>query len=67
VLQLPRHIRDVHCEPVELLPGESVATLKISTGLNPGPYNQPIAIRASTAKGPRHVGEGFIELVKPVR
>ena len=66
-LQLPRHFRDVHCEPVELPPGESVATLKISTGLNPGPYNQPIAIRASTAKGPRHVGEGFIELVKPVR
>jgi len=66
-LQLPPHIRDVHCEPVQLSPYASVATLRISTGPNPGPYNQPIAIRASTAQGPRHVGEGFIELVKPVQ
>ncbi len=67
MLQLPRHIRDVHCEPVELPPGESVATIRILTGPNPGPYNQPIAIRASTAEGSRHVGEGYIELVKPSR
>ena len=67
MLQLPRHIRDVHSEPVELPPGESVATIRILTGPNPGPYNQPIAIRASTAEGSRHVGEGYIELVKPSR
>ena len=66
-LRLPSHIRDVRCEPVQLSPDASVATLKISTGSNPGPYNQPIAIHASTAQGPRHVGEGFIELVKPVQ
>ena len=67
VLDLPRHVRDVKCEPVELPPGESVATLRIKAGLNPGPFNRSFAIRASTAQSPRHVGEGFIELVTPDR
>ena len=66
-LRLPRHLRDVKCATVRLEPDQSTATLRLQTGPNPGPYNQPVILRASTAVGPRHVGEALLELVAPVK
>ena len=66
-LQLPRHVRDVKSETVRLEPGQTTATLRLQTGPNPGPFNQPVILRASTAAGSRQVGEALLELVAPLK
>ena len=66
-LRLPRHVRDVKSETVRLEPGQTTATLRLQTGPNPGPFNQPVILRASTAAGSRQVGEALLELVAPLK
>ena len=66
-LRLPRHVRDVKSETVRLEPGQTTVTLRLQTGPNPGPFNQPVILRASTAAGSRQVGEALLELVAPLK
>lgn len=64
-LRLPRHVRDLKCEPARLEPDQATATLRLKAGPEPGPFNQPLVLRASTVAGPRQVGEAPLELVRP--
>jgi hypothetical protein len=66
-LRVPRHMRDVKCETVRLEPSQTTAILRLQTGPNPGPFNQTVILRASTAGGPRQVGEALLELVAPLK
>lgn len=59
------HVQHVKSVPVLLASGQEWAELKINLGADPGPFNAPLLIRASTAdKDLPYIGEADIEMVR---
>lgn len=65
-LRPPPHLKGLRADPVNLPAGSDRGVLEIRFDLNPGPFNLPCPVRATTldAKAP-HTAEAFIEFVKP--
>lgn len=63
-LVLPAHFRDVRAEPVTIPAGASDTVLRIRFGHQPGPFNMPAIVRATTvgSKNP-HTAEASLEFV----
>jgi hypothetical protein len=65
-LVVPRHIRGVTAEPVTAKPGENEAVLKIRFAADAGPFNMPLAVRATHGEGSdRNLTEAPLEIVAP--
>lgn len=64
-LDLPPHVTGVRSAPVTVAAGSQRGVLEIQFGANPGPFNLPFRIFASTldSKHP-HTAEAFVEFVK---
>lgn len=65
-LDLPPHVTGVRSAPVTVAAGSQRGVLEIQFTANPGPFNLPFRIFASTLdpKHP-HTAEAFVEFVKP--
>ncbi|KAF0170147.1 MAG: hypothetical protein FD161_4762 [Limisphaerales bacterium] len=65
-LRPPPHVTGLRAAPVNVPAGSDRGVLEIHFGANPGPFNLPCPVRATTldAKAP-HAAEAFIEFVKP--
>lgn len=65
-LRPPPHVTGLRAAPVNLPAGSDRGVLEIHFGANPGPFNLPCPVRATTldVKHP-HTAEAFIEFVKP--
>ena len=63
-LIVPPHFRGIHAEAVTVKGGKNEAILRITFGSEPGPFNMPVIIRATTVdpKSP-HLSEVSLELV----
>lgn len=63
-LVVPPHFRGIHAQPVTVEAGKNEAILRITFGSEPGPFNMPALIRATTVdpKAP-HFSETSLELV----
>jgi len=65
-LRPPPHVTGLRAEPVNVPAGSDRGVLEIQFNTNPGPFNLPCPVRATTldAQHP-HAAEAFIEFVKP--
>jgi hypothetical protein len=65
-LRPPPHVKGLRAEPVNVPAGNDRGVLEIRFDANPGPFNLPCPVRATTldVKAP-HTAEAFIEFVKP--
>jgi len=65
-LRPPPHVKGLRAAPVNVPAGSDRGVLEIRFDANPGPFNLPCPVRATTldAKAP-HTAEAFIEFVKP--
>lgn len=66
-LRPPPHVTGLRAAPVNVPVGSDQGVLEIRFDANPGPFNLPCPVRATTldTKHP-HTAEAFIEFVKPV-
>lgn len=66
-LRPPPHVKGLRAAPVNVPAGSDQGVLEIRFDANPGPFNLPCPVRATTldAKAP-HTAEAFLEFVKPV-
>jgi hypothetical protein len=64
-LIIPRHVRGVTAEPVEIAAGRDAGTLRLRFADGAlGPFNLPLVVRATVLDGGRPVtGEAKVELV----
>ncbi len=65
-LETPSHVTGVRSQPVTVPASSQRGVLEIQFAVNPGPFNLPFRIFATTldAKNP-HTAEAFVEFVKP--
>jgi hypothetical protein len=67
-LVVPRHMRDISAEPVDVQPDADQGTLIVKLGPQPSPLNMPLSIRAIDQRGDNlTVAEEPVELVQIVR
>jgi len=65
-LRLPDHVRGVQAEPVVLADGAEEGTLRARFAEGAGPFNAPVAVRASAGEGQKlYFAETAIEVVPP--
>ena len=65
-LRAPPHMQGVRAAAVELPAGRNQGVLEIHFSPNPGPFNLPCPVRATTLDAKRpHTAEAFLEFVKP--
>lgn len=63
-LVVPRHMKGISAEPVELAAGQEQAVLSLRLAELVGPVNMPLVVRATTlGPGDPHTGEAKLELV----
>ncbi len=64
-LAIPAHVKGVAAEPVEVPRDQAAAKLTIRFAAGCGPFNMPLAIRATAARGDdRFVAEAAVEVTK---